>query len=79
METPLFDLIRTWVTGHVGVDITYLVWSIAICASSSKHGVATIKWLSTNLGNSVELGKYDLVINDMLIWIRKQPSQDMLA
>ncbi|KAH4992928.1 hypothetical protein HBI76_033620 [Parastagonospora nodorum] len=79
MSAPLFKLVRKWISGQVGLDLTYLVWAIAIFASVSKYGKVAISWLSQNVTNSLELAENDAALTDLRIWIRRQPSHAMLS
>ncbi|RYN62732.1 hypothetical protein AA0118_g5012 [Alternaria tenuissima] len=79
MEKPLFKAIRMWIDSNTGLDLKFLVWAIALCVSIHKYGSATCKWLSWNLTNSVELDYQDALVTDLLIWISKQPSNQLFA
>jgi chaperone BCS1 len=59
--------------------LEFLVWAIALCVPTNKYGSATCKWLSSILTNSVELDYQDALVTDLLIWISKQPSNQLFA
>jgi hypothetical protein len=42
MSKSLFELVRQWVSGQVGVDITCLTWAIAFFASANEYANTTI-------------------------------------
>jgi len=71
MSAPLFKLVRKWISGRVGLYLTYLVWAIAIFASVSKYGKVAMTWLYQNVNNSLELAENDAALTDLRIWIRK--------
>jgi hypothetical protein len=71
MSAPLFKLVCKWISGQVGLDLTYLVWAIAIFASVSKYGKVAITWLSQNVTNSLELAENDAALTDLRIWTRR--------
>lgn len=79
MTKPLFKLVRESAKIQSGIDVTYLVWSIACCTSVHKYGEKAINWLATHLTNWVELDSSAALTNNLLTWIRKQPSHGMLA
>ncbi|CAN9428755.1 unnamed protein product [Alternaria sp. RS040] len=79
MEKPLYKAIRMWIDSNTGLDSKFLVWAIALCVPTHKYGSATCKWLSLNLTNSVELDYQDAPVTDLLIWISKQPSNQLFA
>lgn len=79
MEKPLFKAIRMWIHSNTGLDLKFLVWAIALCVPTHKYGSAICKWLSSNLTNSVELDYQDALVTDLLIWISKQPSNQLFA
>ena len=79
MEKPLFKAIRMWIHSNTGLDLKFLVWAIALCVPTHKYGSATCKWLSSNLTNSVELDYQGVLVTDLLIWISKQPSNQLSA
>jgi chaperone BCS1 len=56
-----------------------MVWAIALCVPTRRYGNATFKWLSLNLTNSLELDRQDALVTDLLIWISKQPSNQLFA
>jgi hypothetical protein len=70
---------RSWVSAQVGVDVTYMVWSLAFLASARKYGDAAVKWVSKSVTDSVELEPRDALNMNSLLWIRKQPSHQVLA
>jgi chaperone BCS1 len=79
MEKLLFKAIRMWINSNTGLDLKFLVWAIALCVPTHKYGSVTCKWLSSNLTNSVELDYQDALVTDLLIWISKQPSNQLFA
>lgn len=79
MNKPLFNLVRRWCLDQLGVDLVHLVWAIAICVPVRKYSRATIKWVSENATNSLELAPGDPLTTDLLIWISKQPSNQLFA
>jgi chaperone BCS1 len=79
MEKSLFKAIRMWIDSNTGLDLKFLVWTIALCVPTHKYGSATCKRLSSNLTNSVELDYQDALVTDLLIWISKQPSNQPFA
>jgi chaperone BCS1 len=79
MKKPLFKAIRIWIDSNTGLDLKFLVWAIALCIPTHKYGSATCKWLRSNLTNSVELDYQDAFVTDLLIWISKQPSNQLFA
>jgi chaperone BCS1 len=78
MSSTLFVHVRQEFKARTGQDLAYLVWAITSFASPKKYGGPTIKWLSTNLTNSLGLEYNDATLNELSIWICKQPSHDIL-
>ncbi|KAI4931148.1 hypothetical protein J4E85_003737 [Alternaria conjuncta] len=79
MNKPLFQAIKVWIDCNIGIDLTYLVWAIALCIPARTYGKATYDWLSSNLTNSLELDSSDALVTDLLMWISKQPSNQLFA
>ncbi|KAG9186076.1 hypothetical protein G6011_02632 [Alternaria panax] len=79
MKKPLFKAIRMWIGGSMGIDLKYLVWAIALCVPARRYGSATYEWLSSNLTNSLQLDSQDALVTDLLLWISKQPSNQLFA
>ncbi|KAH6865270.1 hypothetical protein BKA58DRAFT_295595, partial [Alternaria rosae] len=79
MNKPLFKAIKIWIDSNIGIDLSYLVWAIALCIPARTYGKATYDWLSSNLTNSLELDSNDALVTDLLMWISKQPSNQLFA
>jgi chaperone BCS1 len=81
MNKPLFQLIRSCINGHMGIDLTYLVWAIALCVPAKKYGSEAFDWLSENVTNSLLLDRHEVITitTDLLIWISKRPSNQLFA
>jgi len=79
MNKPLFQAIKVWIDCNIGIDLTYMVWAIALCIPARTYGKATYDWLSPNLTNSLELDSSDALVTDLLMWISKQPSNQLFA
>jgi hypothetical protein len=65
MGKPLFQLIRSWINGQTGVDLTYLVWAIALCVPACKYGTEAFIWLNDDVTNLLQLEPHEVLTTDL--------------
>ncbi|KAF2868253.1 hypothetical protein BDV95DRAFT_597556 [Massariosphaeria phaeospora] len=79
MKQPLFEAIRECVSNESGVDISYIVWSIAVLLPMYRYSHSALEWAFNNCTNSIQLDPRDALSTELLGWIGKQRSSRLLG